>query len=524
MLTPLLPLPPGLRIASVGPVSDVLTVTIDSCAPSATCPLCGTVSERTHSYYQRTLADLPISGQQIRLLLTVRRFFCDHTPCPRKIFAERFPALVQPRSRMTGRLVTALQAIGLATNGEAGARLATQLGMPVSPTTLLRRVMALSHPSEEPVEVLGLDDFAFRRGRTYGTILVNLVTHRVIDLLPDRSAATVAHWLRGHPEVRVISRDRSVEYAQAARDGAPHAIQVADRFHMMANLVEAIDPLVARCLKEIRRALLQPRSLIPARESLRQEHLGHNQARFDAVMQLHQQHLSHQRIAEQLGMSARTVRRWLKRGMCPDGQRRRRRSRPFNSYEAYVQDRWRKGCRDIKQLTQEVRQQGFTGCQRTVYRFVERMQYLSAPPTSIDRDLSVRQVKWLLVQPQTQLSASQQNLLMELCGSHPDIQTLYELVQSFGEIVRHREGGRLSEWQQIVQQSGLKEVMRFASGLDRDRDAVVAGLTLATNNGMVEGFVNKLKLLKRQGYGQASFALLRQRVLHATEYMRPRVP
>jgi transposase len=517
MLTPLLPLPVGLRITSVEAVSDVLTVTIDSCTPVAACPLCGEPSERTHSRYQRTLADLPVAGQRVRLLLTVRRFFCDYAPCPRQIFAEQFPDLTQPRSRMTGRLVAALQTIGLAANGEAGARLATQLGMPVSPTTLLRRVMDIPPPSEEPVEVVGIDDFAFRRGHTYGTILVNLVT------------ATVAHWLRCHPEVRIISRDRSLEYAQAARKGAPQAIQVADRFHLMANLIETIDPLVTRCLKEIRRSLLQPRSLIPAREALRQEHLGHNQVRFDAVMQLHQQHLTHQAIAEQLGMSARTVRRWLKRGIRPDGQRRRRRSRDFNPHEAYVQERWQQGCHDIRQLTQEVRQRGFAGCQRTVYRFVERMQrlptpQLSVPPASLARDLTVRQVKWLLVQPHGKLSASQQHLIKELCVAHPTLQTLYELVQFFGKLVRHREGERLAEWQEAAQASGLSEVARFALGLDRDRDAVIAGLTLVINNGMVEGFVNKLKLLKRQGYGQAGFALLRQRILHSVGRGRSHAP
>ncbi|MBA3824475.1 MAG: sigma-70 region 4 domain-containing protein [Ktedonobacterales bacterium] len=155
----------------------------------------------------------------------------------------------------------------------------------------------------------------------------------------------------------------------------------------------------------IHRSLLQPRSLIPILEALQQEHLGHNQARFDAVTQLHQQ------IAEQLGMSARTVRRWLKRGICPDGQRRRRRSRTFNPHEAYVQERWRQGYRDIKQPIREVQQRGFTGCQRTVYRLVEPIQQFPSPPASIDRDLTVRQVKWLLVQPQAQLSICQQRLV-----------------------------------------------------------------------------------------------------------------
>src|SRR5438876_6189052 len=217
------------------------------------CPLCFCPAERRHSQYTRLVADLPCTGFRVQLILHVRKFFCDSVDCARKIFTERLPAFVKPWARVTVRLRQALEAVGIATCGEVGTRLAERLALPTSPTTLLRRIMALPTDAVGSVRHLGVDDFALRRGRNYGTVLVDLVRHRVIDLLPDRRAETAKVWMQAHPEIDVVSRDRGGDYASAASQGAPQAAQSADRFHLVKNLTEAVEKALVHCRAELQK-------------------------------------------------------------------------------------------------------------------------------------------------------------------------------------------------------------------------------------------------------------------------------
>jgi transposase len=244
--SPFLPLSEGLHIEQVTPSAHELLVQISSSSPTACCPLCGAQAWRIHSRYTRQVADLPCVGRRVTLRLTIRKFFCPNVACPRKIFAEQFPELVPSYARLTTRLREALTALGLATSGEVASRLAPQLGMQVAPTTLLRRVRAVPVAPAGKVRVLGVDDFAWKKGQTYGTILVDLELRRPVDLLPDRSEKTLQAWLQAHPEIEILSRDRAGEYAAAARKGAPQAQQVADRFHLLLNLRDGLKKLMER--------------------------------------------------------------------------------------------------------------------------------------------------------------------------------------------------------------------------------------------------------------------------------------
>jgi transposase len=241
-------LPEGLEVVSGDVANQVLTLTVISTQQNPCCPLCGSSASRVHSQYRRQLTDMSCAGRRVRLILHVRKFFCHEKTCVRKIFTERLVPFIQPWARVTTRFFQAMEDIGLATSGMLGARLGERLGMQASWMTILRRIMARPCASVKPVVELGIDDFSFRRGRTFGTILVDLQSHHVIDLLPDRSVETVSAWMRAHPEIRLVSRDRGGDYASAAARGAPQARQCADRFHVLKNLGEALEGVLARHL------------------------------------------------------------------------------------------------------------------------------------------------------------------------------------------------------------------------------------------------------------------------------------
>ncbi len=527
--TPLLPLPRGLQMTHIEKQETGLIIHVLSAQPTCCCPLCHTESDTVHSHYQRSLKDLPMCGQQICLLLTVRKFFCHNEQCQRKIFTERLPDFVEPWAQMTLRLSQALQAIGLSTSGSQGTRLASRLGIATSWMTILRRIMQLPNLSDITVSVLGVDDFSFKRGRKFGTILVDLSTHQVIDLLPERKVESAAAWMRNHPEIQYVSRDRGKDYAQAAREGAPQALAVGDRFHIMKNLVEAIEPVVARCYKELRKALvlLTKQALSPevewrqaggpSREQQRLSRLANNQVRFEQMMELQKQGMKKDEIARRLGVTARTIQNWSKRGACPAHQRRRKRRSLFDPYAPSVLSQWEQGCHDITLIFHTIQAQGFTGNIRTVYRYIQTLKQgpIALPAPSVLDRVSVQEAIWLLVRPVDELKAEERAELDQLTQMSATLLTLHRLVQSFGQMLRKRQGHLFSGWKQQVETSGIAEIQRFVEGIEKDKEAVLAGLTESYSNGMTEGFVNKLKLIKRQGYGRASFPLLRQRVIHA---------
>ncbi len=525
----LLSLPEGLHVEWIELHGADLLVGVVSLSPSSCCPLCSQASSQVHSCYQRTLRDVPCGDRKVVLRLSVRKFFCRNPDCPRKIFAERLSPFAQPWAQITTRLFEAVQAIGLATSGELGTRLADRIRMHASPTTILRRIMALSSPAAGRVTVLGIDDFSFRRGRRFGTILVDVSKHQVIDLLAERSTNSAAEWMRHHPEIEYVSRDRGTDYTQAVREGAPQATPVADRFHLYKNLVEAIEPAVARCCKEIRKDLPKPiepklptakewrPTRSPAHEHQYQSRLEDRQERFDSMMDLQKLGIPQEEIARRLGVTKRTVQNWNKQGSCPGNRRRRKRRSLFDPYAVYVLRRWKEGCKKGSVLYREIKEKGYRGTDRQFYRFLQtlKQERVELPELPVLSRVSVREALWLIARPFDDLVVDERADLEELCQASMQLAALHTLVQSFGQIVRKREGSRLQDWKQQVAESGISEVQRFIKGLERDQEAVLAGLTVVHSNAQAEGFVNKLKLIKRQGYGRAGFPLLRQRMLHA---------
>src|SRR6266550_4205664 len=236
-------------------MTNEVTIAVCAASPAAPCPCCGTICKRIQSRYTRTLRDLPASGRPVHLVLQVRRFFCQESTCVRKIFAERFPSLTVPRVKFTLRLQEALREMGFELGGEAGARLGKKLSYPGSPDTILRLVKQDQLPTTPSPRVVGIDDWSWKRGLRYATLICNLENNRPIDVLPDRSVQTISAWFEEHPSVEIVSRDRSSEYAAAISKGAPQALQVADVWHIGTNLSESVQTLLARCRAEIRRGL-----------------------------------------------------------------------------------------------------------------------------------------------------------------------------------------------------------------------------------------------------------------------------
>jgi transposase len=515
----------------------------------------------------------------VRLQLNVRRFFCDNPACQQRTFVERLPGVVRSCARRTTRLADIQRQIGLALGGEAGARSALRQAMPVSADTLLRLA---SHTELAPAaipKVLGVDDWAWKKGQTYGTILVDLEQHCVVDLLTDRTADTLATWLREHPGVEIISRDRGGSYAEGARRGAPDAVQVADRWHLLANLREALQRLLTRkhtalpsvphgddkvsqpaaapavldtaAVEELATTVpvasatadlgqgdatqvaSEPRVVAATKDQLlRQQRRARRRSRYAEVMRLHAEGVSVRQIAQHMGMGRQTVRRYLNHGAFPEITRRRKLPSILDRWEPYLLERWQAGCHNALQLYREIREQGYVGSCPLVSRWAARyrkeqpetpkaVSAATPAPSSIQvqstmRRLSPSQVAWLLVQQPADLTEDEHVALDKLQKAVGEIATAYTLAQDFVHMVRERTVDALADWIARAAASCVAELSSFATGLQRDLAAVTAGLSLPWSNGQVEGQINRLKLIKRTMYGRASFDLLRKRVLAPT--------
>ena len=528
-LSPFLSLPNELAVASVAITDDVVCIHVRVTTQASACPLC--LQEATHirSYYTRLVADLPCAGQRTQLILQVRKFRCDTLSCPRKVFAERLGTFVQAWARKTTRLRQAIASIGLATCGEGGARLSGRLAMTTSPCTLLRYVMALPVPVLASISHLGVDDFALRRGRTYGTVLVDLLRHQVIDLLPDRKADTAQSWIAAHPEIELISRDRAGDYATAASQGAPQAIQTADRFHLCKNLTDAVQKVLARChatLRHDQKGTEQPHAaaveLAPSLATTDgQCYSAHQTERYDRyhqVVALREQGASIKEIAQRVGLGMRTIQRWISDGAYVETRYNQRHRSPFTAFDPYVRQRWDAGCHNIQQIWRESKAQGYPHSDRALRAHLGARRIAIAfelPEVGILDHFCAKQAVWLFVRPCVDLSVKEQAELGALREASTTVESMYHLVQTFFGLVRSRGGAQLDDWLATAAVSAIPELQRFAKGLERDKAAVLAGLTLVHSNGQTEGQVTRIKLIKRMMFGRAGFPLLRQRVLHA---------
>ena len=547
LLSPLLRAPVGSRLIRTDFDGTTLTLGIATTLPHSCCPACGQKTWRVHSRYTRNLAEEPVFGHRVRLPMTVRRFLCPGTRCTRRIFVEPLPGFAPRHARTTTRLARTHLAIGSALGGEAGARLAGKLAVPTSPDTLLRRVKHAEARSSGPPRLVGIDDWAWRKGRRYGTIVVDLETSEVIDLSPDRDAATVKVWLAAHPGVELVSRDRASSYSQAATEAAPQAQQVADRWHLLKNVREAIERLLDRHLPIITEAL-KPDETEPEKEqtppaderspalnkvteetsnaprkAAAQAKQHRRIERSRQVQELHRRGTPIRQIARDLAMARKAVRRYLGHEECPEWGPRRRRRSGMDKHREWVDARIAEGKTNASELHRELAVKGVRLSYATVRRSLtdrlgragkSRPRVNAAKPKPI-RLPSPRQLSFDWVRRPEKRTVEVQARLDKIRAANSDLTTALDLADEFKHLIRKQSSGTLQDWLRHAEASPCPEIRHFADGIRQDESAVNASITLPWSNGPVEGHVNRLKTIKRQMYGRAGFALLKARLVNA---------
>jgi transposase len=520
----------GLLLEEVAVEAEQIVVQARVRATSARCRRCGRESGQVHGWYERRLRDGAVAGVAVLIRIRVRRFRCSNNDCSAKTFAEQVEGLTSPHSRFTPTLRQWLTKIAVALAGRPGERLAESLGVLVGRDTLLRLIKALPDPPAGAVTVLGVDDFAFRKGRHYGTILIDLLERRVLDLFDGRDGATLAAWLADHPQVEVICRDRAGAYADGARTGAGQAVQVADRFHLWQNLADAVEKTVnahraGLILDNLTGALPAEPTAEPVSPSgeapdvvrpipekrivtrLREQHA--------AVARLWQQGLSKAAIGRELGLHQATVRKLVNATVDDLITKTEQRAHLVDAYVPHLHQRWNEGERNATALFREITARGYPGGELAVQRYLRRFRDgRGHAPLPKSKPLPVRKVtSWIMTHPD-HLKTKDSELLEIIRTGTDSLDRLAKHVRDFAVMITTRRGIGIDAWITQIEADTLAPLTSFASHLRHDLDAVRNGLTLPHNSGAVEGTINRLKMLKRQMFGRASLELLRKRMIH----------
>lgn len=557
----------ALKIEDIRKIDQHIDIYVRSQQSEASCPACQSVSNYVHGRYWRHPQDLPWVGLSVQLHLEVRRFACRDEKCFRKTFAEGLTELLAPRARRTTRLKEQHLATAQALGGEAGRRLSYQLGMPISGDTLIRDIRQTPDPPTVSVRVVGVDDWAMKKGHHYGTILVDLEQRRPIELLGSREADEVTTWLQAHPELEIVSRDRGKEFIKAATEGAPQAEQVADRWHLLANLREAVVTFLQHkpvCLQAAAQEAETDRpeeALMPTDQSesspsepgaspspsppvqaeekrpltpIEQEQAAHRarrQERFEQVRQLKQAGYSDRAIGRHMKMATQTVRKYVEAESCPQYPAGRVSPSKLTPWLPDLEQRWQAGCTNASQLWREIDQKGFSGSLGLVIRWAASQRNLLPPPNryrrqqpeavqpALARQLqpvpwSAGRASWLIILDEVKLDDDEQAARTRMLAADTQLTTVDRLVRQFIQLVKERRGHDLDQWLKDVAVSGIKALKSFAKGLRADLAAVRNALSMSWSNGQTEGQINRLKFIKRQMYGRAKLDLLRKRVLY----------
>ncbi|MEJ5200895.1 MAG: ISL3 family transposase [Anaerolineales bacterium] len=514
--------------------NHLVVVFVESNQEKVACPNCGHESNRIHSYYLRSPRDLAWAHLPVMLCLKVKRFFCHNDQCSKRTFAERF-SFVNWYARRTQRVVEKQGLISINVCARTTEMLLSMAEIGISDTTVNRNLRKLPDPEMQPVRVLGVDDWAKRKGQRYGTILVDHEKACVVDVLEDRTAETLAKWLRMHPEIEIVTRDRSKTYSEAIQQGAPQARQVADRWHLLKNASEVVYKIFQQERKPIEKQLngvAEPKICPPlstveqpaAIENNCTQAEQHRNERIIQAQELVRNGWTRKAAARQLNIHPRTIRRYLD-SPSPSGSGSRRRS-ILDPFKTFIVKRWNDGCHNASQIFREIQTQGYSGQETIVIDFARELRRASGIPPKIRKQAgeilpanvaqerpSLRTLTWWVLRPKDKRKANEEQILESISNSHPNLKTVIELVREYATLVRGQGADMLSLWIGSAKQSHYSLLRNFAEGLQQDEDAIRAALSCSWSNGRTEGNVNRLKYIKRLMYGRSTDDLLRKRVL-----------
>ncbi|MEU4095926.1 ISL3 family transposase [Streptomyces sp. NPDC026673] len=493
----------ALVVEDVADGGDAVVVSASTPDVAVPCPVCGTPTAKVHVPHRRTVRGVPVDGRQVVVHLRVRRPACPALGCRRQTFREQIPGPLERHQRRTVRLAGHISQVARELCRRAAARLADLLAMPVSRSTALRHLRRLPLPQQAVPRVIGVDDFALRRRHRYATITTGAETGRRLAVLPDREAATLESWLREHPGVEVVCRDGSATYAEAVRRALPDAVQVSDRWHLWRNLCDKVQLEVrahAGCWTTI-----NPPRPGGIREQTTRE-------RWNKIHELRGQGIGLLDCSRRLNLALNTVKRYAR---MPEPQA----LRIAPAYRPTLVDPYREHLRrrraedpaaPVTHLLKEIRELGYTGSANLLVRYLNQGRAGGDRPVTTPRYAS----RLLLTDPEN-LRPKETSLLEKIAAACPEMTALADLVRGFATLLKPAEGNdvKLTEWITTARAINLPHLRSFTNGLEIDRSAVNAGLTLPYHNGRTEGVNTRTKRIMRQIHGRAGFDLPRHRIL-----------
>ena len=552
----LLPIALNLRLIQARSDWNSIELVVATATVGAKCPCCGWLSRRVHGRYVRHLTDAPLRQVQVSVELHVRKFHCDNPGCDRSIFVERVVGFAESYARRTVQLDELLSLVAFANGGECGSRVAAEMRIMISPQSLLRLIRRRGVGATVCGRVLGIDDWSFAKRKRYGSLIVDLEEHRVVDLLPDRLAETVSAWMKAHPGIEIVSRDRGDNFIAGVTEGAPEARQVADRWHLHHNLGEMLKRVVERHLSELHKLIRDrwreqahtkaqmPKSIgaqfykVESAEERelreRDDRYGH---RHELIHGLAREGKSRSAIADLTHLDRVTVRRILNTPEYTGVPQRGQRPSSIDAFKDYIAERMAHADGDINavQLFKEIAAQGFTGVYATVWRMVRRLARHSAHPAPAPSETLASNATMIVQRPQSRsitlpmptvfeitrwlmdkthaLTTEQTDLLQQWLTVVPAVNAGRDAARGFTEILTKRQSDQLDRWIATASASTVTTLRQFAKGIQADHDAVLAALQLPWSSAQLEGQVNRLKVIKRQMYGRAKFDLLKIRVM-----------
>ncbi|WP_160502447.1 ISL3 family transposase [Streptomyces sp. BA2] len=494
----------GLVLDGIAEMDALIEVQAQCVVGELVCPDCSALSHRVHSCYERRLAMYPTGGRRAVIRLTVRRFFCENADCPRRTFVEQVEGLTTRFARAGPGVKRWWRSVALAVGGRPGVRLCGVFAMPTSRGRLLGLLHAPLVPDQAP-RVLGVDDFAFRRSRTYGTVLIDVESSTVIDVLPDRTSETLAAWLKVHPGAEIVCRDRDSGYSRAVKEAAPHAREVADRWHLLQNLASAVEKTCHQhrsCLRKRADAeTLQippqpPLIELPPLELPRTQIIERTRHRREDILRLVDAGWTISAIARRLHLDRKTVRRFRDTDLAQllATAHVRRPAGVLEPFKPYINQRFTESLGQVSgsRLFLEVRERGYRGSRQVVRKHLAALRAGNAEPVRTDIPSPHKITGWIM-RPREALTDHQDEQLLQVRLACPDITRACDLARNFADLVRHQRGQLLMDWIRQAEQDAPAPMRSFAGFLRQDLDAVTAGMTLTYSSGVVEGHINRLR-------------------------------